>query len=74
MFFALESMEDAQALLQEAPVEGIVKRDGVKYITELDETKTKIVDRYRVGSQIGKVFLFPSLVLMIRAVSPWSTN
>ena len=60
VFFAVDSMEDAKVLLQEAPVEGIVKRDGVKYITELDETKTKIVDRYRVGNQIGKVFLFPS--------------
>ena len=48
-------MEDRKELLKEIPVAGIIKKNGEKYITELDETKTKIVDRYRVGKQIGKV-------------------
>ena len=38
------------------PVEGVVKKDISKYITELDETKTRVVDRYRIGKQLGKVF------------------
>lgn len=50
-----ESMEDRKELLTEIPVAGIIRKNGEKYITELDETKTKIVDRYRVGKQIGKV-------------------
>ena len=37
------------------PVEGVVKKDNPKYITELDETKTRVIDRYRIGKQIGKV-------------------
>ena len=37
------------------PVEGVVKKDISKYITELDETKTHVVDRYRIGKQLGKV-------------------
>ena len=48
-------MEDRKELLTEIPVAGIIWKNGEKYITELDETKTKIVDRYRVGKQIGKV-------------------
>ena len=37
------------------PIEGVVKKDNTKYITELDETKTRVVDRYRIGKQMGKV-------------------
>ncbi len=51
----MDPSKDEKNLLREHPVNGVVKKDGVKYITELDETKTRIVDRYRVGKQIGKV-------------------
>ena len=51
----MDPSKDEKDLLRDLPINGVVKRDGVKYITELDETKTRIIDRYRVGKQIGKV-------------------
>lgn len=51
----MDPSKDEKDLLRDLPINGVVKRDGIKYITELDETKTRIIDRYRVGKQIGKV-------------------
>lgn len=42
-------------ILNGQPTDGVVKKDSNKYITELDETKTRVVDRYRIGRQMGKV-------------------
>ena len=35
--------------------EELQTKDGAKYITELDESKQNVVDRYRLGKMIGKV-------------------
>jgi cDNA FLJ16039 fis, clone ADRGL2001554, weakly similar to SERINE/THREONINE-PROTEIN KINASE PLK len=51
----MEIPQDEKEILHELPVNGIVKKDGIRYITELDETKTRILDRYRIGKQMGKV-------------------
>ena len=64
----MENHKDPKDILHERPLEGIVKKDGFKYITELDETKTRIVDRYRIGRQMGKV-LCGSNGLLCRADS-----
>ena len=55
----MEIPQDEKEILHELPVNGIVKKDGIRYITELDETKTRILDRYRIGKQIGKVIDIP---------------
>ena len=44
-------------LLTECVSEGVITKDGKKYITELDETKEHIADRYEVLKTIGKVRL-----------------
>ena len=52
----MEIPQDEKEILHELPVNGIVKKDGIRYITELDETKTRILDRYRIGKKYaGKV-------------------
>ena len=51
----MEIPQDEKEILHELPVNGIVKKDGIRYITELDETNTRILDRYRIGKQMGKV-------------------
>lgn len=48
-------MENKPDFISEAPVTHIFTKNGEKYVNELDETKTKIIDRYRIGKMIGKV-------------------
>lgn len=35
-----------------------VNLEGIKYVTELDETKTRVVERFRIGKELGHVLFY----------------
>lgn len=35
-----------------------VNLEGIKYVTELDETNTRVIERFRIGKELGHVWFY----------------